>query len=931
MASRSLGSLTVDLILKMGGFKQGADAAAREIDSAERRITARTKKIQDSFRSMGRLFAGAFAGLGLAQVIRATADAERAFAELTNAVRNNGGAVGRTAEELADASQELQSLTTFSDDAIQSMQALLLKFSSIRGDEFDRATMATLDLAAALGTDLPAAAKLIGRALEDPVAGLSRLARAGIIFSAQQKRVIEDLVNTGKSADAQRVILDALDAKVKGSAAAMRNNFGGALAGLKNAFGDLLEGKDGIPAATEAINDLTDALSNPETKRAADSLIGALARMGAVAVQGLSAPISFLDRLGNSFERTQARIEKGLGLDIPPEVEQRLFSTESKIKSITERIAFLQEIDKRQGTGGFNTFNRIEVGLLEKRLAYLREIVKVEAESRPILSGPSNPRGRSQAPSVPSEDNLDAIDRIVEQTKSAAQKYNEAINELKRLQKLSPEDITPEVFATRVKQLKEELNKPVKIGTSDTQREVNSARESVERFTQQLIEQRDTLGLTETQSLRYSITQGEIARSLDKLGASAGPLREKLIGLADAVGDGQATQQATQQIDDQIRSLETQAATLGLTEQQAFAYSVTQGEIAKSLSQMKEGAEAATVRLLELNNQQAATRAEIERRSEETSIFESTRTDAERYILTLEHLQEVFRSSSDQVTYGRAVADAAAEMVEGRNAAEEYRLTIEELNKQMAGGLLTQEAYEAAIGRAQETFAEAGREAGKVFAEEARRNTQDVLADFLTDPFSKGLDGLVEDFGKTFQRIAANAVAARIADKLFDGFDGWLDKLGGLFGGGGGGGILASIGSFFGFAGGGYTGDGGKYEPAGIVHKGEGVLSQREVRAIGGPSGFQSLRESINRFGADLIGGLPGYAEGGFVGGMPAGHFGIPSTATLAMAGGPRSEPVNITQNFMLQAPQGSVSRATQQQVGAEAYRGAVRAAGRTA
>jgi tape measure domain-containing protein len=217
------------------------------------------------------------------------------------------------------------------------------------------------------------------------------------------------------------------------------------------------------------------------------------------------------------------------------------------------------------------------------------------------------------------------------------------------------------------------------------------------------------------------------------------------------------------------------------------------------------------------------------------------------------------------------------------------------------------------------------------FAEEAKRNTQDILADFLVEPFSKGLDGLVEDFGKAMQRIAANIVAQKFADKLFAGFDGWLDKLGGLFGGGGGGGgILASIGSFFGFAAGGYTGDGGGLEPAGIVHKGEGVLSQREVRAIGGPSGFQSLRESINRFGADLIGGLPGYADGGFVGGMTAGHFGVPSGTGLAMAG-PRNESVNITQNFMLQAPQGSVSRATQQQVGAEAYRGAVRAAGRTA
>lgn len=56
-----------------------------------------------------------------------------------------------------------------------------------------------------------------------------------------------------------------------------------------------------------------------------------------------------------------------------------------------------------------------------------------------------------------------------------------------------------------------------------------------------------------------------------------------------------------------------------------------------------------------------------------------------------------------------------------------------------------------------------------------------------------------------------------------------------------------------GFANGGYTGRGGKYELAGVVHKGEGVLTQEEIRALGGPQGFESLRRSIRG----------GYATGG--------------------------------------------------------------------
>ncbi|WP_414546922.1 phage tail tape measure protein [Stenotrophomonas forensis] len=63
-----------------------------------------------------------------------------------------------------------------------------------------------------------------------------------------------------------------------------------------------------------------------------------------------------------------------------------------------------------------------------------------------------------------------------------------------------------------------------------------------------------------------------------------------------------------------------------------------------------------------------------------------------------------------------------------------------------------------------------------------------------------------------------------------------------------------------GFDGGGYTGHGGRLEPAGIVHKGEGVLSQDDMRALGGPSAFHALRASLRR----------GYDAGGIGGQVPA-------------------------------------------------------------
>lgn len=81
---------------------------------------------------------------------------------------------------------------------------------------------------------------------------------------------------------------------------------------------------------------------------------------------------------------------------------------------------------------------------------------------------------------------------------------------------------------------------------------------------------------------------------------------------------------------------------------------------------------------------------------------------------------------------------------------------------------------------------------------------------------------------------------------------------------------------------GGYTGDGGKYEVAGIVHRGEGVLSQEEIRALGGESGFNALRRAIR----------VGHSAGG-MGGRPA----------LPPAAGPASAP-SVQLNIVNQSGQ---------------------------
>lgn len=84
------------------------------------------------------------------------------------------------------------------------------------------------------------------------------------------------------------------------------------------------------------------------------------------------------------------------------------------------------------------------------------------------------------------------------------------------------------------------------------------------------------------------------------------------------------------------------------------------------------------------------------------------------------------------------------------------------------------------------------------------------------------------------------------------------------------------------FATGGYTGPGGKYQPAGVVHAREFVV-RSEVTA---QSGVRAFLENLNRNGAVA---MRGYAEGGFVTPRAIRMPSLPDVRPAAGAGGPSS------------------------------------------
>ncbi|CAK0761352.1 putative TMP_2 domain-containing protein [Gammaproteobacteria bacterium] len=196
--------------------------------------------------------------------ITEASDAERGQVKLATVINSTGGAAGITAEDVNALATAYQNTTEFTDDAVVSASSVLLKYTSLGKDVFPNALQATLDMAAAMGTDAAGAAQALGMAMEDPVGAAGKLKRAGVMLTDEQKDMIKTMVDAGDQAGAQQIILDAVAKSVGGTAAAMGDTFGGKLTIFNNQMDNMKEsiGNAIIPALTPLIGTFTDLAMN---------------------------------------------------------------------------------------------------------------------------------------------------------------------------------------------------------------------------------------------------------------------------------------------------------------------------------------------------------------------------------------------------------------------------------------------------------------------------------------------------------------------------------------------------------------------------------------------------------------------------------------------------------------------------------------------
>lgn len=388
---------------------------AKYILEAEDRTKLALKNAEKSFDRFGRkvksvsgLLAGVGVGLTFSAIISATKEQEAAMAQLEARLKSTGGVVGYTSAELEQFATELQGLTTFGDEAIISMEALLASFTNIRGEVFKDATKAILDMSVAMDQDLKTSALQVGKALNDPIAGINALSRAGVKFSKAQKEVIKNLVETGKTAEAQKILLQELQVEFGGSAVAARDTFGGALKGLQNAFGDLLEAKSGLNDAKDTIEGFTKLLSDPKTVAAFDSFASGIISIGTAAANQLVKIVSFTAavwELAGVMSSTQ-------GINYQADVESR--ENKERLRLLKLRYDITQRIFDLEQSGAAEHLKnqaKTELKAVEKALEddgwvkgagqtpvkqIALEVVGSGGGGKPVQSAVPKPKGKAK-------------------------------------------------------------------------------------------------------------------------------------------------------------------------------------------------------------------------------------------------------------------------------------------------------------------------------------------------------------------------------------------------------------------------------------------------------------------------------------------------------------------------------------------------------
>jgi hypothetical protein len=252
-----------------------------------RQANASFAKLSGSVSSLGRNFAVAgaaiaAAGAVIAKNVQSLARIERINAQTAQTITSMGNASNISAKEVESLAGSLEALTATEAETIQEGANLLLTFRNIANqagagnDIFNQTTAIMVDMGRALNEGAAASAIRLGKALNDPIRGITALRKVGVGFTKDQEAQIKALQESGDLMGAQKVILAELQAQFGGSGAAYAKTFSGQLELMGHELGTI--GEEATMSVMPALQGMVEQLRElipvigPQLKAAIESV-----------------------------------------------------------------------------------------------------------------------------------------------------------------------------------------------------------------------------------------------------------------------------------------------------------------------------------------------------------------------------------------------------------------------------------------------------------------------------------------------------------------------------------------------------------------------------------------------------------------------------------------------------------------------------------
>jgi hypothetical protein len=224
----------VSLTVKFKGDSSSFDKALNKVKSGMNSVKAPVVAVAKTVAVLGAAFTAAAAAAGaiIYKLVKIGEEANTQNARLANITKQMGlfgGEAEKVSERLSKFAEAQARLTGTDNAAIKQGQAFLMTFKDIAatadevGGNFDRATVAAIDLAAGGFGSLERASLALGKILSDPINNINALAKAGVQFTEQEKEKIQTMVVSNQLFEAQAFILDKIKGRVGETAQATAN------------------------------------------------------------------------------------------------------------------------------------------------------------------------------------------------------------------------------------------------------------------------------------------------------------------------------------------------------------------------------------------------------------------------------------------------------------------------------------------------------------------------------------------------------------------------------------------------------------------------------------------------------------------------------------------------------------------------------------